>query len=80
MVYSTIGYYWHWPLWYNPQLYIECQIYHLEGGGAKRDLKRTMNIADRERAEKIKRVVESARTYTSPIDYLHAIASATKKV
>ncbi len=39
-----------------------------------------MNNADVVRMEKIKRVVKSARTYDSPIDYLNAIAAATKKI
>ena len=60
--------------------FIECQIFHMESGGDKKDLKKTMNKSDRDRAEKIKRVVERASSYTSPIDYLHAIALATKKV
>ena len=61
-------------------MFIKCQIQHLESGGQKKDLKRTMNVADRERAAKIKRVVERDSTYASPIDFLHAIALATKKV
>ena len=60
--------------------FIECQIFHMESGGAKKDLKRTMNKSDRDRAEKIRRVIERASTYASPIDYLHALAMATKKV
>ena len=52
--------------------FIECQIFHMESGGAKK--------SDRDRAEKIRRVVERASTYASPIDYLHALAMVTKKV
>ena len=60
--------------------FVETQIDHLESGGDKKDLKKTMNSADVVRMERIKRVVERARTYDSPIDYLHAIAAATKKI
>ena len=61
-------------------MFIKCQIQHLESGGQKKDLKRTMNVSDRERAAKVKRVVVLVRTYASPIEFLHAIALATKKV
>ena len=43
-----------WPL----KIFIESQISHLEAGGEKKDLKRTMKSADIVRLEKIKQVVE----------------------
>ena len=51
------------------KIFIESQISHLEAGGEKKDLKRTMKSADIVGLEKIKRVVErGGQEGESPID------------
>ena len=54
-------------------------IQHMESGGQKKDLKRTMKKQDVERHQRIRRIVERSADYDGPVDYLRAVADASRR-
>ena len=58
---------------------IEYEIEHLETGFTVADLRFTASVAERKRQERIYNVAMTVNSYYSIVDYLSAMAVASKK-